>query len=99
MLSLLAVIIPTSRSLYQFTRPSSAVKRKVLVGRSVDICSSHPATRRVVQQRFALLWGPGAYDIYNAKMQKIRRAAAVSVSIVLSRKVDFALWCWLALLI
>ena len=25
---------------------------------------------RVVQQRFALLWGPGAYDVYNAKMQK-----------------------------
>ena len=23
----------------------------------------------MVQQRFALLWGPGAYDIYNAKMQ------------------------------
>ena len=24
----------------------------------------------MVQQRFALLWGPGAYDVYNAKMQK-----------------------------
>ena len=31
-------------SLYQSTRPSSAVKRKVSVGRSVDICGSHPAT-------------------------------------------------------
>jgi len=28
----------------------------------------------VVQQRFALLWGPGAYDIYNAKMQKKKNA-------------------------
>ena len=27
-------------------------------------------TWRVVQQRFALLWGRGAYDVYNAKMQK-----------------------------
>ena len=36
----------TSRSLYQSTRPSSAVKREVLVlvGRSVDICGSHAAT-------------------------------------------------------
>ena len=39
----------------------------VLIG---YICSSHPATCRVVQQRFALLWGPGAYDVYNAEMQK-----------------------------
>ena len=24
----------------------------------------------MVEQRFALLWGQGAYDIYNAKIQK-----------------------------
>ena len=24
----------------------------------------------MVQQRFALLWGRGAYDVYNAKMQR-----------------------------
>ena len=23
-----------------------------------------------VKKNFALLWGPGAYDVYNAKMQK-----------------------------
>ena len=50
--------------------PSSAVKRKVLVGRSVDICSSHPATQRVIQQRFALLWGRGKYGVYKCKNSK-----------------------------
>ena len=39
--------------------------------------SAHPATRSVVQQRFALLWGRGAYDVYNAKMQT-KKIPAVS---------------------
>ena len=37
----------------------------------------------MVQQRIALLWGPGAYGVY-----KCKNAKKISGSIVLSRKVD-----------
>ena len=44
------------------------------------ICSSHPATCSVVQQRFALLWGRGAYDVYNAKIQNADKIFGVCTS-------------------
>ena len=33
-------------------------------------CGSNPANRRLVQQRFALLRGPGACGLYNCNKQK-----------------------------
>ena len=89
---MLAVLIPTSRSLYQFTRLSSAVKRNV--GRSIGryICSSNPATRSVVQQRFALLWGRGAYDLYNSKIKKCWKELSTTTTLVESWQLQACLF-------
>ena len=50
-------------------------------GFRLDICSSHPANRSLVQQRFALLWGRGACGVYNCKSKKKAKMCDLRCSI------------------